>query len=108
LVIEDDGPGIPAEYSERIFEPFFTTKKDIGTGLGLWVTREIVERHGGTIRLSALDGNGISGGAAFVISLPSHPHQRSHRQVVVAAEQHTGRTPRLQPNPIDNPAGDPA
>jgi PAS domain S-box-containing protein len=69
LVIEDDGPGIPAENAERIFEPFFTTKKDVGTGLGLWVTKEIVERLGGTIQV------GISSmketrGAAFTIDLP--------------------------------------
>jgi signal transduction histidine kinase len=70
LVIEDNGPGIPSENRERIFEPFFTTKKDIGTGLGLWVTREIVERHGGTITVSSHDGNARGGGAAFVIQLP--------------------------------------
>ena len=51
MLIEDDGPGIADENKERIFEPFFTTKKDVGTGLGLWVSREIVERHGGTIQL---------------------------------------------------------
>jgi len=73
LVIEDDGPGIPAENAERIFEPFFTTKKDIGTGLGLWVTREIVERHGGNIRLARTDGKASSRGAAFVVSLPCRP-----------------------------------
>jgi PAS domain S-box-containing protein len=45
----DDGPGIPQEHAGRIFEPFFTTKENVGTGLGLWVAKEIVERHGGTI-----------------------------------------------------------
>jgi PAS domain S-box-containing protein len=49
--IEDDGPGIANEHIERIFEPFFTTKKDVGTGLGLWVTKEIVARHGGSIEV---------------------------------------------------------
>ena len=73
LVIEDDGRGVPAEDRERIFEPFFTTKKDVGTGLGLWVTREIVERHGGTICVSSGDAIRSSGGAAFVISLPCQP-----------------------------------
>ena len=71
FTVEDDGPGIPGENAERIFEPFFTTKKDVGTGLGLWVTREIVERHGGSIRLASRVGNKSSGGAAFIIDLPS-------------------------------------
>ena len=45
IIIEDDGPGIPPELRDRIFEPFFTTKTDVGTGLGLWVVKEIVDRH---------------------------------------------------------------
>ena len=53
--IEDDGPGIAAENLTRIFEPFFTTKEDVGTGLGLWVAKEIVERHGGTIEADLRD-----------------------------------------------------
>ena len=73
IIIEDDGPGVPAENVDRIFEPFFTTKKDVGTGLGLWVTREIVERHGGTISVQSRDANGGAQGASFVISLPFSP-----------------------------------
>jgi len=82
LVIEDDGPGIPPENAERIFEPFFTTKKDVGTGLGLWVSREIIERHGGTITLNLKDGQGIMRGAAFVIKLPCH-HEREAAPLLV-------------------------
>jgi PAS domain S-box-containing protein len=67
-IIEDDGPGIPTENLARIFEPFFTTKKDIGTGLGLYVTREIVERHGGTIMAESR--NGAGPGACFTVGLP--------------------------------------
>ena len=48
--VQDDGPGIRPEHHEMIFEPFFTTKKDVGTGLGLWVSKEIVDRHGGRIQ----------------------------------------------------------
>jgi PAS domain S-box-containing protein len=73
ITIEDDGPGIPAEQAELIFEPFFTTKKDVGTGLGLWVTREIVDRHGGTIAVKSHQANGQRG-ASFSILLPAaHP-----------------------------------
>ncbi len=76
LHVEDDGPGIAPEYMGRIFEPFFTTKKNVGTGLGLWVVKEIVERHGGTIQVqSRFDGNG--GGTAFTVVLPCAAAEKS-------------------------------
>jgi PAS domain S-box-containing protein len=49
IAVADTGAGIKPADRERLFEPFFTTKKDVGTGLGLWVSKEIVERHAGTI-----------------------------------------------------------
>ena len=73
LVIEDDGPGVSPENVERIFEPFFTTKKDVGTGLGLWVSKEIIERHGGTITVGSKNGSSGAAGASFVIHLPCDP-----------------------------------
>lgn len=69
IIIEDDGPGVAAEHFNRIFEPFFTTKKDVGTGLGLYITREIVERHGGSVAVLPATANGNTG-AAFVLHLP--------------------------------------
>jgi signal transduction histidine kinase len=69
LQIEDDGPGISPENMRRIFDPFFTTKKDVGTGLGLWVCKEIAERHGGTVEAKSNNQNG-STGAVFTIVLP--------------------------------------
>ena len=69
VLIEDDGPGISQEHIDRIFEPFFTTKKDVGTGLGLWVTREIIDRHRGTIAVRPREENAL-GGAAFDVLLP--------------------------------------
>ena len=69
LKIEDDGPGIAPENMDRIFEPFFTTKKDVGTGLGLWVCKEIAERHGGSVRVQSNYGNGAKG-AIFIVLLP--------------------------------------
>jgi PAS domain S-box-containing protein len=69
LKIEDDGPGIAPENLNRIFEPFFTTKKDVGTGLGLWVCKEIAERHGGSVQVQSNYGNGAKG-AIFTILLP--------------------------------------
>jgi len=85
LVIEDDGPGISPENVDRIFEPFFTTKKDVGTGLGLWVTREIVERHGGTITVNSPNGNDGEAGASFIIHLPCTPRGESEPPLVAPA-----------------------
>ena len=49
VTIADDGCGIPAEHLRNLFEPFFTTKESTGTGLGLWVAKQIAEKHGGRI-----------------------------------------------------------
>jgi signal transduction histidine kinase len=51
LVVADEGMGIAPEHRRDIFQPFFTTKRDKGTGLGLWISNEIVHKHGGVIRL---------------------------------------------------------
>lgn len=51
LVIADNGPGITAEIREKIFEPFFTTKGEHGTGLGLWISRGIINKYEGAMRL---------------------------------------------------------
>jgi PAS domain S-box-containing protein len=69
LVVEDNGPGVTKENGQRIFEPFFTTKKDVGTGLGLWVVKEIVERHGGAVEVNSENDTG-SRGAIFTVQLP--------------------------------------
>jgi two-component system cell cycle sensor histidine kinase/response regulator CckA len=66
--VADNGPGIPADLRDRVFEPFFTTKPvGEGTGLGLFVTRNLVEALGGTIAI----GDAAGGGAQFTIRLPT-------------------------------------
>jgi signal transduction histidine kinase len=67
--VADSGPGVAAELRGRIFEPFFTTKQDVGTGLGLWVSKEITRRHGGTIEVSSGKDKDL-GGAVFTVFLP--------------------------------------
>ena len=65
--VRDDGCGIPAEIQHRLFEPFFTTKPaDQGTGLGLYISYEIVRAHGGEIRVDSAPG----AGATFEVRLP--------------------------------------
>ena len=53
IQVSDDGPGISPEHLEHLFEPFFTTRKEIGTGLGLWVAQQIVQKHGGSIHVES-------------------------------------------------------
>jgi PAS domain S-box-containing protein len=60
-IIRDEGIGISQEHLERIFEPFFTTKGNLGTGIGLWVTKQLVERHGGQISVTSSTESGKSG-----------------------------------------------
>jgi len=69
IKVSDTGPGVPASIQERIFEPFFTTKGVNGTGLGLWVTQGIVQKHGGVITVTSPP-NGSASGAEFTIRLP--------------------------------------
>jgi signal transduction histidine kinase len=67
LSVSDDGTGVPSENRERIFDPFFTTRQPgEGTGLGLYLSRQIVEAHGGSMRV----GEAPSGGAQFIVELP--------------------------------------
>jgi len=67
ITVRDNGRGIAPEHLEKMFTPFFTTKSSgEGTGLGLYVSRGIVEAHGGTIRAENAEG----GGARFTIELP--------------------------------------
>ncbi len=67
IIVEDDGPGIPADIQARVFEPFFTTKGvGQGTGIGLAVCHRVVAAHGGTIELETLSPKGTR----FRISLP--------------------------------------
>jgi PAS domain S-box-containing protein len=69
VTIADTGPGIPPQHRNSLYQPFFTTKSDVGTGLGLWVTHTIIQKHRGGIRVKSRVGPG-SHGTAFSIFLP--------------------------------------
>jgi signal transduction histidine kinase/ActR/RegA family two-component response regulator len=69
VLIEDNGPGIPADHLTKIFDPFFTTKPTgKGTGLGLSLCYGIIREHSGSISAQSLRGKG----ATFIIELPVH------------------------------------
>ncbi|MGC2109931.1 MAG: PAS domain-containing protein [Candidatus Korobacteraceae bacterium] len=70
--IADTGPGIPQEQLDKIFEPFFTTKRGIGTGLGLWVSKDLIAKQGGAIEIRTSTQPGTSGTSACVrLPLPA-------------------------------------
>ena len=70
LTVFDDGPGIRLAVRKKLFEPFFTTKRDVGTGLGLWVTSNILLRHEGSIRVRSSLTAGKSW-TAFSVFIPA-------------------------------------
>ena len=77
LVVSDNGDGVPKEIREKIFEHFFTTKATgEGTGLGLSLCQDIVEKHGGTLRV---DDDPSLGGARFEMWLPAAPPSQDER-----------------------------
>ena len=72
ITVADDGPGIDPESIEYVFDPFFTTKAPgTGTGLGLFISAQLVEGMGGRIDVT----NRPEGGAAFALSFPSMPDE---------------------------------
>jgi signal transduction histidine kinase len=79
IEVTDSGAGVPVALRERIFEPFFTTKgAGVGTGLGLPVSRAIVQRHGGVLEIRECNGR-----PAFVIELPISESTLAVAQAVV-------------------------
>ncbi|MCC6717629.1 MAG: PAS domain S-box protein [Acetobacteraceae bacterium] len=92
IAVADNGPGVPAALRGQIFDPFFTTKPaGIGMGIGLAVSRGIVEVHGGTLTLE----ESAWGGACFVIRLPRRGNVDVVATQAVAAPAAFGRLPAL-------------
>ena len=68
VTVIDSGGGMNADVRSKLFEPFFTTKGETGTGLGLWVSKGIIDKHNGNIRVRSLPGKGT----AVSVFLPFH------------------------------------
>ena len=73
ISVTDSGPGVISEVANRLFEPFMTTKPE-GMGMGLSISRSIVESHGGRLRMF----QSVDSGATFVFDLPTDGHEPSH------------------------------
>jgi signal transduction histidine kinase len=74
ITVADTGSGMTHEVRRHIFEPFFTTKEDTGTGLGLWVSAEIVQKHRGTVSIRSWprDEDTTRSGTVFCIFFPAN------------------------------------
>ena len=70
FTVADTGTGMTPDVRRRLFDAFFTTKGISGTGLGLWVSREITDRHDGRLRLRSSAANGSRRGTVFTLFLP--------------------------------------
>jgi PAS domain S-box-containing protein len=90
LSLMDTGTGIPRKVRERIFEPFFSTKGEKGSGVGLWVSRGIVERHQGTIRVHSDPRSGRSY-TCFQVFLP----EKQGQVISVRPEKSAAQKPEL-------------
>jgi signal transduction histidine kinase len=71
ITIADNGVGIPRHAHDKLFEPFFTTKGSIGTGLGLWVSKQILDKNSGTIRMRSRTGR-PEAGTVFCITFADY------------------------------------
>jgi two-component system sensor kinase FixL len=74
VTVSDEGHGIPADELPRVFEPFFTSKPN-GLGMGLAISRSIIEAHGGRLWAE----NRPAGGAAFTFTLPAEARGNGQR-----------------------------
>lgn len=72
VTVCDSGSGIPREMLKKVFEPFVSTKENHGTGLGLWISCEIIRRHGGVLRVRSAV-SGPRRGTAMSVFLPTPP-----------------------------------
>jgi PAS domain S-box-containing protein len=78
ITIADNGVGIAPEAARKLFTPFFTTKNKLGTGLGLWITKTIVEKHGGSIRFRSRPNLGT----IMSLNLPQNTRAETHEQAM--------------------------
>jgi PAS domain S-box-containing protein len=86
FVVADNGSGMEPAIRDRIFEAFFTTKEITGTGLGLWVSQEIVEKHRGLIHVRSRIGTaGAPSGTVFQIFIPDDPNLAVPSRQMVSA-----------------------
>jgi signal transduction histidine kinase len=90
LTVADTGPGMSSHVLSRIFEPFFTTKDTSGTGLGLWISREIVDRHRGILKVRSSQ-SAPRCGTVFALFLPFDREAQENSVQSISEEIATAR-----------------
>ena len=92
FAVADTGTGMSPEVREHAFEAFFTTKEVTGTGLGLWVSHEIIVKHRGMVHLrSRTSASGEPSGTVFQVFIPDNPNLvAGEAQVLAGAEETAG------------------
>jgi signal transduction histidine kinase len=85
IVVADTGSGMTPEVKDRIFEPFFTTKEATGTGLGLWVSAEIVQKHSGILQVRSR--TALPSGTIFMLFFPNDGVAANLEAIEQAAQQ---------------------
>jgi PAS domain S-box-containing protein len=90
ITVADNGTGMDSATLSRIFEPFFSTKGITGTGLGLWISHEIIAKHNGTLRVrSRATAINIAGGTVFRLFLPTEDESYSSSSARDEVEEST-------------------
>ncbi len=85
ITVADTGVGMSRAVAKQVGELFFTTKGETGTGLGMWVTRQLIEKHGGKMRVSSSNAPGRSGTVFRIVF--TEPHARFKSELELAAEE---------------------
>ena len=98
ITVADNGPGISPANMSRLFEPFFSTKECKGTGLGLWVSQGIVQKHGGVIRVRSSIATSHHG-TCFVIFMPLASEENVVRETLQPA---ASDVPELEPRDAES------
>ena len=91
--VSDSGTGMPEEVRAHLFEPFFTTKSSKGTGLGLWITKGIIQKYEGTVRFRSILFNGGNITSFRVILPGAVPGEKGNAGTNHAAGNETASVP---------------
>ncbi len=92
IIVRDEGLGIKKDDLEKVFEPFFTTKGELGTGIGLWVAKQLIEKRAGQISIASSTEPGNSGSTVTIFipfAMPPSPAGTKANDVLAKKETYS-------------------